>query len=212
MLSYLKDDRDGQDKHQRSGDEQSDHVNQDQVGQDEYLMPSGNTTLARQGTMILIALFVVGAGAVFFMVKKVVPAQAEAADTTQHTKIESSIAKLNGIQTKMNGKLDQVAEKIYNLSNVKQLGEDDLLKNPFVHKTTSSFGVEKEIVNTKKEVKNINVKLWSIMESDQGRCCMINNKLLYEGDRIQGMTVVAIGKKTVQLQSEQGTILLRIAQ
>ena len=210
MLSYLKEDQ-GDQNNQIQSNENLAEGDQSQAKQ-EYLMPSNNTALAKQGTMILMLLFAVGAGSVFLMVKKVVPAQAQAADTTQQTQIETAIAKLSGIKNNMNGKLDKIAEKIYSLSNVNQLATNDLVKNPFIHSSASSIGAADAQLTEQEHTKTVNYKLWSILQSDQGTCCMINNKLLYEGDKIDNMTVIKIGKKTVQLASEDETIVLRISQ
>ena len=43
------------------------------------------------------------------------------------------------------------------------------------------------------------LKLLSIMRSDQGDCCMINDRILRQGDTIEGFKIVQIGGNSVEL-------------
>ena len=214
MLSYLKEDGHLDRNKNQQVDADAGEAMQDQQEQDqnEYLMPADNTKMAKQGTLILVLLFVVGAAAVFLMIKKVVPSQAGAADESGNLQVESAIAKLTGIKDEMYSRLDQVAEKFQKFSTVNQVPAEGLVKNPFVHiGIVSRSEVEAEI-SEKAKSRQDKWKLWSIMESSQGRCCMINNKLLYEGDMIDNMKVVRIGTKGVELEGEGNQVVLRISQ
>jgi hypothetical protein len=113
----------------------------------------------------------------------------------------------------MYGKLDQVAEKFYQFSNIHQVSSDQLIKNPFI----ITSGVSGVIPSMKdkgyKTDKNKNhLRLWSVMESEQGRCCMIGDKILYVGDTIDGMVVNQIGKNAVELKSKTQSVILRMSQ
>ena len=46
------------------------------------------------------------------------------------------------------------------------------------------------------------MQLVSIMQTGQGNCCMINGKILYEGDSIQGFVVRQINDSFVKLDAE----------
>ncbi len=43
------------------------------------------------------------------------------------------------------------------------------------------------------------LKLLSIMRSDQGDCCMINDRIVRQGDTMEGFKVVQIGGNSVEL-------------
>jgi hypothetical protein len=160
---------------------------------------------------LLTILIVAGAAVVWGMIKKTGPQEASAAANTEDMQVETAIAKLTGIRTEMYGKLDQIAEKFSHFSNVNQVSTDQLSKNPFVHANGYPGGTLIK-GTTKKDDKNTQWRLWSIMDSQQGLCCMINNKILYVGDSINGMTVSQIGKNAVELTSDQQSVILRISQ
>ena len=182
----------------------------------EYLMPVNTGKTVKQSTILLTVLIVAGAAVVWGMIKKTVPQEASAATNAEDMQVENAIAKLTGIRTEMYGKLDQIAEKFYQFSNINQVSVDQLGKNPFVHTSTYSdvavLTKDGSKDTTKTDVKGIQWRLWSIMDSQQGMCCMINNKLLYIGDSIDGMTVSQIVKNAVELTSDQQSVVLRISQ
>ena len=60
--------------------------------------------------------------------------------------------------------------------------------------------------------KSSGMRLWSIMESPQGSCCMIDDEVLYEGDEIQGLTIAAIGENFVELSSMGINVKLKISE
>ena len=56
------------------------------------------------------------------------------------------------------------------------------------------------------------MKLFSIMQSEVGVCCMIDNKILYEGDLINDFTVKKISDSLVALDLEGVEIVLKLSQ
>ena len=60
-------------------------------------------------------------------------------------------------------------------------------------------------------VKSEKMKLYSVMMSDRGPCCMINNKILYEGDTIDDFDVVKISDDNVKLKLENVEITLKLS-
>jgi hypothetical protein len=212
MLSFLHENENKNDKGQTP---QAPMANDNTPEADqEFLMPASTSKSVKQSTIVLAVLFVVGAGVLFFMIKKTVPAEAAAADTTKDMQIETAIAKLSGIRSEMYGKLDQIADKFYQYSNVNQVSVDQLSKNPFIHVDANPADISKlgNVGITRPRPSNGKWRLWSIMSGDQGACCMINNKLLYKGDSVNGMTVSYIGKNAVELTSNDQTLVLRMSQ
>ena len=66
--------------------------------------------------------------------------------------------------------------------------------------------IQKEI-----ELRARELKLYSVMKSEKGVCCMINNKILYEGDLVEEMTVKHIGDNNVTLELEGMEVLLKMS-
>ena len=104
-------------------------------------------------------------------------------------------------------------EKFYDFSDVQQKQVEKLAKNPFKYeKFWSDF--DKNGAND--PAKNLSLQageleLISIMQSNGRNCCMISDKLLYEGDSIKGFTVERINDKSVQLKSEEMKIELKLS-
>ena len=54
------------------------------------------------------------------------------------------------------------------------------------------------------------LELLSIMGTERGNCCMIDDKLLYEGDTVKGFTVREIADNYVRLQCAEIQLTLRL--
>ena len=50
------------------------------------------------------------------------------------------------------------------------------------------------------QVIGMGMELWSITATPKGMCCMIDDKVLYQGDTYRNMTVKSIAKKVVTLE------------
>lgn len=215
MLSFLHEDENNKDLPEGISDaaEQGQEDSQSAEEQ-EYLMPSTTSKTVKNSTILLTVLLVIGAAVVWAMIKKSVPREASASTGQEDAQIESAIAKLTGIRTEMYGKLDQVADKFYQFSNVNQVSADQLKKNPFIHVSGTSGQLPsiKGSGYKKQPKKKYHLRLWSIMDSQQGKCCMIDDKILYVGDSIDGMVVSQIGKNAVELTSDHQSIVLRMSQ
>ena len=55
------------------------------------------------------------------------------------------------------------------------------------------------------------LELLSIMSTDKGYCCMINEKLLYKGDTIKGLRVTEITSSSVHLSNGAMNITLKLS-
>jgi len=93
-------------------------------------------------------------------------------------------------------------------SDVRQVEVDELKKNPFKAemflgdlKEAGGLDVDDEIEaeqQLRQQAKNM--QLLSIMATDAGNCCMIDDKILYEGDSIGGFKVRQISDSFVKLE------------
>jgi len=203
MLSYLKD-----------GNQlpvSSDMPDGDQAATstEDYLTVSGHSQKVRQGTMILAILFAVGALGIWLMVKKTTPATANAEPSQNQVQLETALAQLDSMQVEMDSQMNSVAGRFYQFNNVDQVGVEELKKNPFVRNETdcvsgsSGGGVgsqQAEQILQEAQVIEMSMELWSITATPKGMCCMIDDKVLYQGDTHRSMTVKSITEKVVTLE------------
>jgi len=171
-------------------------------------------------------LFGIGLLCLLFMIKKSTPRTANAAaDSTEETMIEMSITRLTGFSSEMFNRMDEIVKKFYEFSDVQQVRVNELVKNPFEYE--SFLAIVKENPDTEKRDFDIDaemmrrqqlrqrtksMQLLSIMQSDQRNCCMIDDRILYEGDEIRGFKVRQIGDSFVKLESEGVEIVLKLSE
>jgi len=177
----------------------------------EYLTVATKNSSVRKSTMLLAVLFAVGLLCLWLMIKKSAPQSAIGqTDRAEDTQIEMAIAKLTGVRSEMFKGIEKIVKKFYEFSDVQQIKVNELAKNPFEYEIfLAGFG---QMPDTKKrkfdriiqqqlthQLKNM--QLLSIMQSDAGSCCIIDDKVLYEGDSISGLYVQQIGDNFVRLGS-----------
>jgi len=194
----------------------------------EYLTVAAKDKNARKSTMLLAGLFCLGLLCLWFMIKKSTP-QTTAATTigTEETQIEMAITRLVGVRTELTGRMDEIVKKFYEFSDVLQVKLNDLVKNPFKHEMflgdlkKASDTEEKDSEMMRRQLLRQQMQLLSIMQSEQGNCCMIrvlslsavadskggkmgppDDRILYEGDSIRGFKVRQISDRFVKLESE----------
>jgi len=208
MLSFQKEDR--------IGDlvRQPDENAAGQSTQDlPYLTVASRGSHVRKTTRLLLVLFVIGLAALVFMIKKSTPktASAQDPDDTQ-TQIEKALGRLTGIKTQLFSRMDEIVNKFYEFSNVRQVDVDELAKNPFMHDTVwanmreraQEPELDRELLRQQQLKRQAGeMQLLSIMHAPQGKCCMIDDKILYEGDTIRTFEVHHIADNYVRLLWEQ---------
>lgn len=179
-----------------------------------YLTVATRKKSVRRSTIIVGILFCVGLIGLWFMIKQSLPQAASASPAqTEETQIEAAISRLTGTRTEMFSRMDQIVEKFYEFSDVLQVKVNELVKNPFeLEMFLSNLMKKLETVDQEAEVdaeviiqqqikqKAKGMQLASIMQSDQGTCCMINNKICYTGDLVRGFKVISIGDRCVKLE------------
>jgi preprotein translocase subunit SecG len=203
MLSFLKE---GQLK--PLGGEPELPANQATEGgnQSDYLTVAGHGKKLKQSTTLLIILFVVGTAGVWMMIRKAAPAQAAASQKKDDVaEIETAVAQLNGMQNEVNNQMKSVTTRLNHLSQVGQVGVEDLRKNPFIIDVTAEVAggtnlAQKQMAESLMRQKAAAFELWSISESPRGLSCMINDKVLYTGDLIDGFVVKEIRATSVLVE------------
>ena len=169
----------------------------------------------RRSTVILSVLFIIGLICLGIMIKKSAPqsAVAKTQSNTEELQLEVAIAKLTGIKSEMFNRMDEIVNKFYEFSDVFQVQVGELVKNPFqlesfIEQMNENSNDERPSINVEMMVreqiklKAKDLKLYSTMESEKGVCCMINNKILYEGESIEDFIVKKINDDNVILQME----------
>jgi preprotein translocase subunit SecG len=180
---------------QNQQQEQTENYN----GPEEYLTVANQDKNVRRGTIILAVFFVTGLLCLWFMIKKTKLQPVAAAVTTEEAQIEAALSELTGVESEMTGGMKEIVNKFYEFSNAGQLKLNELTKNPFRTDRFFSFYDAQEDLCAAED----NLELYSIMQSDQGYCCMINGKILYEGDLISGFKVCQIGDNFVKLEQKR---------
>ena len=197
----------------------SDGTNKSQ--ESEFLTVASHGKRVRKTTTLLAVLFIIGLFCLWFMIKKSSPNAASAANgTTEETLVETAIARLTGVKTEMFGRMDEIVGKFYELSEVPQVKANELAKNPFELETTSSN--LKSSADNEMDARALwqqqlrqnskGMQLWSIMQTQQGYRCMIDDEILAEGDSINSFKVSQIGGNFVKLESDGVQIELKLSE
>lgn len=226
MLSFLREqepeDSSAQKPPAASGSVSTDSTKKAQ--EQEYLTVAVQEKQVRKSTILLAVLFGVGLLCLWFMIKKSTPQAATAsAVSTEESQIERAITRLTGIRSEMFNRMDKIVKKFYEFSDVQQVGVNELVKNPFEHEVflgnlrdipdAKDVDIEAEMMRQQRlrqQAKGL--QLLSIMQSNQGNCCMIDDKILYEGDSIRGFEVCEISDSFVKLESQGVEILLKLSE
>ena len=191
----------------------------------EYLTVATQGKQVRKTTILLAVLFSIGLLSLWFMIKKSAPQTAAASVDTEEVQIEKAIKQLTGVRSEMFSRMDEIVKKFYEFSDVQQVPVGELLKNPFELERfldtvmeTSDTGEESPDIEAERmrqqrlRQQTKNLQLLSIMQSDQGNCCMIDDRILYEGDLIRGFKVCQIGDSFVKLELEGVEIVLKLSE
>ena len=194
----------------------------DKPQESEYLTVATQKKRVRKSTTLLAVLFIIGLLCLWFMINKSTPKAASAGSVeTEETLIETAINRLTGVKSKIFNRMDEIVKKFYEFSDVPQVEVNELAKNPFEVETFSANLREKPEageIDAKKlwqqqiRYKSKGMQLLSIMQSNQRNCCMIDDKILYEGDSIEGFKVLQIGDSDVKLESDGVQIILKLSE
>jgi len=185
--------------------------NSEQKSEQQYLTVETKNNNLRKSTILLAALFIAGLLGLAFMIKNSAPKTAAAQTTdTEQTMIEMAIARLTGVKSEMFSGIERIVKKFYEFSDVKQIRVNELVKNPFESDILLAGQGKMPDTPTSKRLLNLlrqnalntqakGMQLLSIIQSEAGNCCIIDDKILYEGDSIKDFYVQKIGAGFVEL-------------
>jgi len=215
MLSFLRDSGAGGLPAEKSGDAAgkppADGAEKPQ--DQEYVAVAAQGSSVRKGTILIAILFVAGMVCLWLMIRKSSPQSASAAQAeTEQAKIEAAITRMTGVKSEMFNRMDDIVNKFYEFSEVPQVQVVELVKNPFELETflaslrrkldasDADLAASAELMRQQRiKEQTKDMQLTTIMESEEGNCCMISNKLLYEGDLLGDFKVTQIGDSFVKL-------------
>jgi hypothetical protein len=230
MLSFLRDqsleDLPAEKKNTAKTDSNTPSQGTDTSQEYEYLTVATHEKRTRKSTILLAVFFITGLVCLWFMIKKSTPKTASAAtDETEQTLIETAISRLTGVKSQMFNRMDEIVKKFYEFSEVPQVEVNELSKNPFELETflanlkrqPGAEGMIDEIDarllwQQQVQMKSKGMQLLSIMQSNQGNCCMIDDEILYVGDKINDFTVQEIGTNFVTLESDGVQTILKLSE
>ena len=189
--------------------------NLDKADNQDFITVAGRDKKVRKTTVMFVSLFVIGLGVLFFMIRQASPESASAATAgNDETQLETAISRITGVRTEMFNRMDQIVNKFYEFSDLEQISVEELLKNPFKNQIflESLFNVSSNsaINNTAKDKDDL--ELISIMQTDKGYCCMINEKILYQGDTIRQYTVKNITDNEVEVETNGFNLILKLTE
>ena len=175
----------------------------------EFLTVAANGKSLRRSTTLVVALVVVGVLCLLVMIRRSQPQAASGAPGQgDQAKIEAAISRLTGVRSEMADRMGEIVDKFNAFSDVAQVRVGELVKNPFEEEggapdlstqVVTDAAQDQSDLTRRMEQQARTLKLLSIMRSDQGNSCMINDQILGRGETIAGFTVVEIGTNSVEL-------------
>ena len=192
-----------------------------QPKEQDFLTVATKEKEVRKSTTILGVLFIIGLICLGIMIKKSAP-QAAVSKTVdaEELRLETDIQRVFDSRKDFIINMDEIVNKFYELSDIFQIGVNQLVKNPFQLETLIKSNVKDNgesdlnvemIIQKEIELKARELKLYSVMKSEKGVCCMVNNKILYEGENIDDFVVKKIDTDNVLLEMNGVEIKLKLS-
>lgn len=179
----------------------------------EFLTVAANSKNLRRSTILVAILVTAGLACLGLMIRRSQPQAASAKQSQDEEKnIEAAIVRLTGVNSEVNNGMDAVVKKFYEVSDVFQVKVNELTKDPFQSEGATARGPREEIpvgIDPQAQAELLRrrqfqqqaatLKLLSVMRSENGHCCMINDQILRQGDTIENFTVKQINGSSVEL-------------
>lgn len=206
-----------------SGGEFTDFVEQRAFEPEAGVTGSGKLKISR-ANMLLIGLFALGIGCVYFLSLRNGPTEANAQNQAMEMQVDQFIADARAGQDPIDAEGRQIIETFYRDLTRRQVPLDDLRANPFVFERPT--GPEGEVIETEASITQAELEhrrrmreverefqqltLQSIMFSSRGGTAIVDNDLLRPGQQFGSFTVEEITPNTVLLRWEDQTYTLRM--
>ena len=236
MLSFMRE-QGGENRPAEQGAQASQRDGAPPEGGDsqEYLTVAANSKNLRRSTILVAVLVAIGLAGLGYMIRQSQPQAASGKPAQEEGKIETAISRLTGVSSEMVSRMDEIVSKFYEFSDVFQVGVGELVKNPFevemFMEAIKDEGLDPRdaaaqatlVRRQRLKERASTLKLLSVMRSEGGNACMINDRILHQGDSIEGLTITRISGDSVLLcwqadetdqvgTNEDLTIMLKLAQ
>jgi preprotein translocase subunit SecG len=214
MLSFMREQggSGSSSKQTKRSDQTDGHTSNDTA--QEFLSVAANKNKLRKSTILVAILVAIGLVCLWFMIRKSQPESASAKQgDEEENRLEVAIGRLTGVSTEMVDKMDRIVKKFYEFSDVFQVKVSELVKDPFAveifAKDMSNQVVSNEdtavlIREQRMKEQAATLQFLSVMQSADGNACMINDRILGEGDRVDNFVVTRIGGDFVLLTWQEG--------
>jgi len=212
MLSFLKEQGTEDTSEQKTSG--SSGASGEEKQKQEYLTVASKSKSVRKSTILLAVLFGTSLLCLWFMIQKSTPETATAASAdSEQTRLETAIARLTGVSSEMLNRMDEIVRKFYEFSDVRQVKVTELVKNPFEYEmflanlkgesgTDEKNLTDAELMRQQQMMQQVKkLQLLSIVRTEQGNSyCIIDDKILREGDSISNFKVRQISNNYVKLE------------
>jgi preprotein translocase subunit SecG len=236
MLSFMRD-QGGESlpAGQVAGASQHEDAAPDSGESQEFLTVAANSKNLRRSTILVAVLVAIGLAGLGYMIRQSQPQAALGEPALEEgNTIEVAISRLTGVSSEMVSRMDEIVSKFYEFSDVFQVGVGELVKNPFEvgmfmgaikdeGPTPQDEAAQAALIRRERlKERASTLKLLSVMRSDDGNACMINDRILRQGDSIEEFTITQIRGDSVLLTwnldetvqagaTEDLTIMLKLA-
>jgi len=188
----------------------------------EAARPGGSIS---RGNMILAGMILAGIGCIYVLSVFEVPSQATAGQSAIETGVDMAIEKRDKpsrTDLQKRAQTNRILATLNYKASERQIPPDDLRGNPFVFVPPSSGSpepidgeAERTVSAAASELSNAlgavqQLELQSILSGGSERIAIISDKLVHEGQTIQGWTVKQIQPRSVLLAWRNRTYVLKL--
>jgi hypothetical protein len=184
------------------------------AGETEFVATEEKKPVITQGMLYLLALVAVGGGGTWFMYKRQSPATASAA-SVEAAQAQQTIDNFLStgpqgmkLMKEMLHNTESIVREFLEYPSVPQIPLSDLHSNPFRFSQAEPGKVDEDAAKKKKEEERALVlkasqalNLQSVMVNGTRSSCMINNKMVSEGQQIDQFVIEKISREGVIVKS-----------
>jgi hypothetical protein len=173
--------------------------------------------------LTMLAMIVVTAGGLFFLVRQSGPSAASADQKLMEQKVDLTLRHLENSRRELlaGGKEEDIVERFYEDPSSRQIPQDELNTNPFRFKAPPSMQQVRTEENPSGRLVNAEewkvalaaaqkLKLQSVLSGNGQTLAMISNNLLTVGEEIEGWKIESIDARSVTLRWRDRTYLLEM--
>jgi hypothetical protein len=185
------------------------------TGDTEFVAAEEKKPVVTQGMLYLLLLVAIGGGGTWFMYKKQSPSAAAAAASADTAQAQQTIDNFlstgpQGIKLmqEMLHNTESIVKEFLDYPSAPQIPLSELHTNPFRFSRNETGKVDEDAAKLRKEEERAAAKkasqalnLQSIMVNGSRSSCMINNKMVTEGQQVEQFVIEKITREGVIVKS-----------